>query len=90
VTLPTLTTLKNWAHDATAVAAGLGFFFGLGATALAQVDPADSVKYGPEIAAISGAVVLLSKGIDSVYGWMTTGKLPAVVAAAPAPAPPSP
>lgn len=79
MTLPTLTTLKNWAHDAVVIAAGAGFLFGMGATALAQVDPSDSVKYGPEIAAISGAIVLISKGIDSVYAWMTTGKVPTAI-----------
>jgi hypothetical protein len=83
--LPTLTQLRNWCHDGLAVVGFLGFTFGLGATALAQAVPADSVKYGPQIAIISGILLAASKAIDSLNNAF--GGTP-VAPVAPTPAPP--
>jgi hypothetical protein len=64
MTLPTLTTLRNWAHSAAAVVGWLSLAFGIVQTAAASIT-ATNPKYGQWLAAIGAGIVLLSKLIDS-------------------------
>lgn len=87
--LPTLTTIRNWAHDGLAIVSWAGFVFGLGATALAQAVPGDAVKEGPTIALISGILLAASKAIDSLNAALL-GIQPGGMPPMPAPAVPKP
>lgn len=62
--MPTLTTLRNWAHSAAAIVGWLSLAFGIVQTGTASLT-ATSAKYGQWLAAVGAGIVLLSKLIDS-------------------------
>lgn len=88
--MPTLTTLRNWAHSAAAVVGWLALAFGIVQTSASSI-VGSNPKYGQWLAAIGAGIVLLSKLVDSLNNAISPGaaSIGSSPAPAPAPAPPN-
>lgn len=70
--MPTLTTLRNWAHSAAAIVGWLSLAFGIVQTSASSI-VGSNPKYGQWLAAAGAAIVLLSKLIDSLNNAISPG-----------------
>ena len=65
MTLPTLTTMRNWAHSLLAIVGVIAMGYGVVVNVIATSDPALSTKYATPILLIGGILTAVSKAIDS-------------------------
>jgi hypothetical protein len=66
MTLPTLTTLREWAHSLIAVLGVIGMGYGVVVNIIATADPGLSTKYADVILLVGGILAAVSKGVDSL------------------------
>lgn len=86
MTLPTLTTLRNWSHSLLAIAGVIAVIYGLTVNIVATSNPALNTKYANYILLIGSIITAVSKGIDSLNNALGGTPLvtPAAAPAAPA------
>jgi hypothetical protein len=66
MTLPTLTTLRNWSHSLLPIIGVVGVGYGTVVNIIATSDPALNTKYANFILLVGGIITAVSKGIDSL------------------------